>query len=153
MAFEAVDRSSKMTMQWPIQSAVSALQNIAQAIGSARTAVQGIFPLLWKALSEQAVVFSSTIVLDLSTGFNFGVTLTGNSVLENPINAKAGQTGSIYLTQDATGSRTVTFGTAWYWAGGVAPTLSTTANAVDVINYKVRSPTVVIGQILKAISP
>ena len=39
------------------------------------------------------------------------------------------------LTQDATGSRTVTWPAAVKWSGGTAPTLTTAANAVDVIRF------------------
>jgi hypothetical protein len=37
------------------------------------------------------------------------------------------------LTQDATGSRTVAWPGTVKWSGGVAPTLSTAANAVDIV--------------------
>jgi hypothetical protein len=139
-------------MAWPLQSAVAALRDIAQAINAATQSVSGALTLIWNAFDEQPTAFSGTITLDLSTGFNFGITLTGSSVLANPTNAKPGQSGAIYLTQDATGSRTMTFGTAWYWALGTPPTLSTAANAVDVINYRVRSPAIVVGTFLKGIA-
>jgi hypothetical protein len=40
---------------------------------------------------------------------------------------------SVILIQDSTGSRTVTWPASVKWALGLAPTLSTAANAVDVI--------------------
>jgi len=43
--------------------------------------------------------------------------------------------------QDGTGSRTLSWGSYWDFAGGTAPTLSTTASAVDRIDYVVRSST------------
>jgi len=52
-----------------------------------------------------------------------------------------GQTGSIFVVQDGTGSRTLSFGTYWDFAGGTAPTLTTTASAVDRIDYIVRTST------------
>jgi hypothetical protein len=139
---------------WPLQSAVSALQNIVQAITAATAAIKNAPSLIWAAMVEEPVAFSGTITLDLSEGFNFAIVLTANSVMGNPVNSKPGQSGAIYLTQDATGSRTMTFGTAWYWPLGVAPTLSTAANAVDMITYKVRSPTVIVGTLfLKGLAP
>ncbi|MEN9513114.1 MAG: hypothetical protein RJB16_874, partial [Bacteroidota bacterium] len=39
----------------------------------------------------------------------------------------------IKFVQDATGSRTVSFPAAWKWAGGVAPTLTTTASKLDIV--------------------
>ena len=41
----------------------------------------------------------------------------------------------LMLIQDATGSRTVTWPATCKWVGGTAPTLSTAANAVDVISF------------------
>jgi len=42
---------------------------------------------------------------------------------------------SLVLKQDATGNRTATFPATVKWAGGIAPTLSTGANAVDIISF------------------
>ena len=61
--------------------------------------------------------------------------------LANPTNAKAGQKGIIIFSQDATGGRTITFGTAYKFPGGIKPTLSTTPNALDVISYVVLDTT------------
>ena len=70
---------------------------------------------------------------------HFSCTMAHNITFANPSNLTAGQTGSIFLTQDGTGSRTASWGTYWDWAGGTAPTLTTTAAAVDRIDYVVRS--------------
>ena len=43
------------------------------------------------------------------------------------------------MTQDGTGSRTLAYGSYWDFAGGTAPTLTTTASAVDRIDYVVRT--------------
>ena len=88
-----------------------------------------------------ALTYASTITPDFSAGNNFSVTLTGNATLANPTNLTAGQTGSITITQDATGSRTLAYGSYWKFSGGVAPTLTTTANATDVLAYYVNSST------------
>ena len=45
----------------------------------------------------------------------------------------------ITITQDGTGSRTLAFGSYWKFTGGTAPTLTTTAGAVDTIAYYVES--------------
>jgi len=42
---------------------------------------------------------------------------------------------SLKLVQDATGSRTATWPATVKWAGGVAPTLSTAANAIDIATF------------------
>lgn len=83
----------------------------------------------------------ATITPDFSVANNFSVTLAGNRTLANPTNLTAGQSGSIVITQDATGSRTLSYGTYWKFAGGTAPTLTTTAAAVDVLVYYVESST------------
>lgn len=83
----------------------------------------------------------ATITPDFAASNNYGVTLAGNRTLANPTNLTAGQSGSIFVTQDGTGSRTLSFGSYWDFAAGTAPTLTTTAAAVDRIDYVVRSAT------------
>jgi hypothetical protein len=61
--------------------------------------------------------------------------MAGNYTLEQPTNQTAGQSGSIFLTQDGTGDRTLGYHDDWKWAGGTTPTLSTAADAVDRIDY------------------
>ena len=88
-----------------------------------------------------ALTDGATITPDFAAGQNFSVTLGGNRTLANPSNIVAGQTGSIVVTQDGTGSRTLAYGTYWDFAGGTAPTLTTSANAVDRVDYVVASAT------------
>ena len=83
----------------------------------------------------------ATITPDFATANNFTVTLAGNRTIANPTNLTAGQSGSIFLVQDGTGSRTAAWGSYWDFAGGTAPTLSTAAGSVDRIDYIVRSAT------------
>jgi hypothetical protein len=60
--------------------------------------------------------------------------LTGNVTLTFPP-VSAGKSFTLALVQDATGSRTVTWPASVQWAGGTAPTLTTTANKKDVISF------------------
>jgi len=83
----------------------------------------------------------ATITPDLADSNNYSVTLGGNRTLANPTNTTAGQSGSIFVSQDGTGSRTLAYGTNWDFAGGTAPTLSTAASSVDRIDYVVRTAT------------
>jgi len=83
----------------------------------------------------------ATITPDLADSNNYSVTLGGNRTLANPTNITAGQSGSIFVSQDGTGSRTLAYGTNWDFAGGTAPTLSTAASSVDRIDYVVRTAT------------
>ena len=88
-----------------------------------------------------ALTDASTIAIDMSLGNNFTVTLGGNRTLGAPTNVTAGQSGVIVVTQDGTGSRTLGYNTIYKFAGGSsnAPTLTTTASAVDVLAYYVES--------------
>ena len=86
-----------------------------------------------------ALTDGSTITPNFNNANNFSVTLGGNRTLANPTNLTAGQSGVIVVTQDGTGSRTLAYGSNWKFPGGTAPTLTTTASAVDVIAYYVES--------------
>ena len=88
-----------------------------------------------------ALTDGATITPDFAAGQNFSVTLAGNRTLANPTNIVAGQVGSIFVTQDGSGSRTLAYGTFWDFAGGTAPTLTTTASKVDRLDYVVASAT------------
>ena len=81
----------------------------------------------------------STITVDFASGVVHTVTLGGNRTLNqtNSINC-IGQSGSIFIVQDGTGSRTLAFNSAYKFPGGTAPTLSTAANAIDRLDYIVR---------------
>ena len=93
--------------------------------------------------ATQVVTTSGSVALDFSEYNNFVITLNGNITLSNPTTETVGQTGVIVFKQDGTGSRTLTLGTE-YLTSGSDPTLTTTANAIDVIPYIVSGS----GQIL-----
>jgi len=84
---------------------------------------------------------AASISIDLAASNNFAVVLAGNRTLANPTNVVAGQSGSIFISQDGTGSRTLAYGSQYDFAGGTAPTLTTTASAVDRIDMIVRNST------------
>ena len=94
------------------------------------------------------LTYGATLTLDMSAGNNYAVTLTGNATLANPTNLVAGQSGVIKITQDATGSRTLAYGSYWDFAGGTAPALTTTANAVDILVYYVDSTTNITARLI-----
>jgi hypothetical protein len=81
---------------------------------------------------------SGAITLDLQNGNVFQTTLTENITsltIDNP--PASGKAGSFtwIVKQDGTGSRTIAWPAAVKWAGGSAPTLSTAADAVDVLTF------------------
>jgi len=87
--------------------------------------------------------FSSSIsgstTLDFATYQNFIVTLTGNVTLANPTTETLGQSGFIIFIQDSTGGYTVSLGTDYETAGAAGLTLSTAADAYDVVPYIVKA--------------
>lgn len=83
----------------------------------------------------------ATITPNFALNNSFTVTLGGNRTLANPTNLVAGQSGVIIINQDGTGGRTLAYGTYYDFSGGTAPTLTTTASAVDMIAYFVVSTT------------
>lgn len=99
--------------------------------------------------SVVALTSGATITPDFAAGNNFSLTLGINATLANPTNLTAGQSGSIVVTQDGTGSRTLAYGNNWKFAGGTAPTLSTAANKVDVLSYYVESASRITATLLK----
>ena len=97
----------------------------------------------WKTgLSAQAMTVTSlsdssgTISFDASTSRMATVTMSGTGrTFSNPTNLLAGSY-IIIIKQDATGSRTITtWGSAFKWPAGIAPTLSTTANTTDIFSF------------------
>lgn len=81
-----------------------------------------------------ALTDAATIATDASLGNDFTVTLGGSRTLANPTNLAAGQKLTWVITQDGTGSRSLFYGNVFKWPGGVVPTLSTAAGAVDIIS-------------------
>jgi len=105
-----------------------------------RVASNGVFTAKAGAVAEIGTLTSATTVTpDFATNANFTLTLGHNVTLANPSNLTPGQSGSIFLVQDGTGSRTITFGSQYDFAGGTAPTLSTAASSVDRLDYIVRT--------------
>ena len=92
---------------------------------------------------------ATSITSDFAKGNNFLVTLGGNRTLAAPSNAVAGQSGSIYVIQDGTGSRTLAYNTAWQFVSAAVPTLSTGASDVDILCYVARSATTIDAVLLK----
>ena len=93
-------------------------------------------PNTWTKAQTSALVTladGATISTDANASNNFIVTLGGNRTLANPTNLVAGQVLIYTIKQDATGSRTLTYGTLFKKPNGQTLTLTTTANAVDVL--------------------
>ena len=76
---------------------------------------------------------STAITLALTNGTVQIITLTGNATITMPT-AVSGKSFIMFLKQDATGSRTVTWSTV-KWAGGTAPTITSTASRQDIYSF------------------
>ena len=76
---------------------------------------------------------STAITLALTNGTVQIITLTGNATITMPT-AVSGKSFIMFLKQDATGSRTVTWSTV-KWAGGTAPTITSTASRQDILSF------------------
>ena len=98
--------------------------------------------------SITALTDGATITPDFAAANNFSLAIGGNRTLANPTNLTAGQSGAIVITQDGTGSRTLAYGSYFKFSGGTAPTLTTTASAVDVLVYYVESSTRITAKLL-----
>ena len=78
---------------------------------------------------------TGNVTLDFDANQNFVLTFTGNVTLVNPSTESVGQTGFIAVIQDGTGSRTLTLGTDYESPASGGITLTSTANATDLIPY------------------
>jgi hypothetical protein len=76
---------------------------------------------------------STAITIALTNGTVQIITLTGNATITMPT-ATSGKSFIMYLKQDGTGSRTVTWSTV-KWAGGTAPTITSTASRQDILSF------------------
>ena len=95
------------------------------------------------AANITALSDGATITIDMATACHHSVTLGGNRTFAAPSNQVVGQAGSIFITQAGSGSRTAAFNSAFKFVGGTAPTLTTTASAVDRIDYIIKSSNVI----------
>ena len=80
---------------------------------------------------------TDSVLLDFNSFQNFIITLQGSITLANPSTENVGQTGIMVFIQDSSGSRSLTLGGDYESVGGSGITLSTGANAVDILPYMV----------------
>ena len=85
---------------------------------------------------EATLTDGATISWDVSTSPVAKVTLGGNRTLSAPTNGATGQFISLLVIQDGTGSRTLTWNSAYEFASDTAPTLTTTASLGDLFTFR-----------------
>jgi hypothetical protein len=99
-----------------------------------------------------ALTSASTVTPDFAAANNFSITLGHNVTLANPTNLTAGQSGAIFITQNASTAYTMSFGSYWDFSNGTAPSVTSTLSAVDVLVYTVRSSTSIHAQLITNLS-
>lgn len=111
-----------------VASAATARTNL----GAAALAVAQAFTA-GQRVTSVALADAANIATNAALSNKFRVTLAGNRTLDNPSNMGDGQPLQFRVIQDATGTRTLAYGSKFKWPGGAAPALTTAAAAVDLI--------------------
>jgi len=88
-----------------------------------------------KALTDTGAG-TKVLTADCSVNNDFSITLTATGYTLTLANPNPGQSARVYVKQDATGSRTITTYTNVLWASGTAPTLTATAAATDLLEFR-----------------
>lgn len=86
--------------------------------------------------TTQTLTDAATITWDSVNGNIAFVTLGDNRIFDNISNPIVGRRYKLYVRQDANGSRLATFSAYYYFPGGIVPTLSASANAVDFFEFE-----------------
>lgn len=122
---------------WATPAGGGGLTEATQAEVRSGTAAVAISPSVYYSAHQPVVLTdAATIAVDMNSGIVFKVTLGGNRTMANPTNQKVGQAGEFWIFQDATGGRTLSWDTNYFFIGSV-PIQPTAANAVCVIAYRV----------------
>jgi len=80
---------------------------------------------------------AGTATLDVSNSNIHAITMPAGNITIAISNETVGQVFLVEITQDGTGSRTVTWFSTIKWSGGSAPTLTTTADKKDTFGFRV----------------
>ncbi|MEO5691444.1 MAG: hypothetical protein ABIQ64_04615 [Candidatus Saccharimonadales bacterium] len=100
--------------------------------------ILGTAALAYNGGSETVFTANATgaTTLNLANGNIFSMTLTGNTTFTfSGATAGKGCSFGLYLHQNGTGGRTVTWPASVKWSGG-APTLTTTPNITDILVFE-----------------
>ena len=150
---QASGLASQETANAALASGNAALSDLSGKVSKAGDVISGTVVSTSQSYSEPSVVVSSgVILLDFSSANNFEVTLEGNSTLAPSVSPSGGQTGSILLRQDGTGSRTLAYSGGWSFSNGSAPTLTVTPSGVDLLAYYAPNTSTIVANILAAVS-
>jgi hypothetical protein len=125
-----------------LASGNAALTDVSGKYDKSGGPISGSVTVQSQSIGSPTYVNSSGVcILNFGAGNNFEVVLTAaTSTFATPVNASGGQTGTITLRQDGTGSRLVAYSGAWSFASDNPPTLTTTASGVDFLAFYCVNP-------------
>ena len=141
--------------QGDITAAIAA-QVLAATLAQWYAATPGVYltpAAAWAAAAEVTLGYSASIALNFGALSNAKITLSGNLLLQAPLNQRSGQSGCVRLIQDATGNRLISYDAVFKWTGGAPPIASTAANTADFLYYYVPQPGLVHASFNKAVGP
>lgn len=104
--------------------------------------IAGVFNDTVQEYTKQHYFLATTLTAatnvswDLDDDESTEIVLDQNVTMDNPTNMQAGGRYTLRVIQDSVGSRTITWGTAYKWSGGTAPTLTTGVDSIDVIRFR-----------------
>jgi hypothetical protein len=136
-----------------LSSGNAALADLASKFSKAGDLVSGTLVVDSQSYGVvSSTVGSGVILLDFSENNNFDVTLQGNSTLAPSVSPSGGQSGAVFIRQDGTGSRTLSYSGGWSFSNGTAPTLTTTPSGTDLLAYYAASSTTIVANLIAAVS-
>jgi hypothetical protein len=83
----------------------------------------------------QLLTDAASVAWDTDLGTVAYVKVAGNRTIANPTNFRAGGQYTLYIQQDLTGGRVVTWGTAFLWDNNKVPVINTTPFAMSVFGF------------------
>lgn len=112
-------------------------------IWTGTNATKAITPdALFDASAPQTLTSNTNATaVNMGAGINFNLTLDEDSEIQNPTNAKAGQSGRIRVTDDGTGGWDLTFDSNWNFVDSDPTPITTTASEVHLFAYFANSST------------
>jgi hypothetical protein len=135
-AAQTTANSAQTTANTALASGNAALTGLNGKLSTTGGIVSGFLNVSSQSIgAASSVITSGVINLNFGSANNFDITLGGNSTLASPTTPSGGQCGAVTIRQDSVGTRLLTYSGIWDFAGGTAPTLTTTASGVDVLSY------------------
>jgi len=84
----------------------------------------------WQVLQDE-----NQIYWDVGRDDSAEITLEGDRNLKNPVNLTSGATYHLVVKQDNLGNRQLSFGSAYKFQNQTIPTLTSTPNGIDIIDF------------------